>query len=603
MNYDPFVLPFSIGMVLLFAMLIYRYFSWLIRFKKTDKIKILKGIFSFKLFKAIKEVFFESLLHRKVFKVNPVLGYMHMSIAFGWFLLIIGGTIESKIHSHRAFSMPYEPIFFKFFNHNISSFPWANEFQFIMDFLLLFVLAGITLAFTKRMYKKLFGMCSTTVYKPFDKLALYTLWFIFPLRYLAESFTAGTFQNGGFLTNNSGQFFASFLPIEILSYPIWWAYSLSLGLFFISLPFSRYMHIPTEIVLIFLKNFGISSEKRLSIFSEIEINACPRCGICIGKCKLSKTIGVTQTQAVYFLQSIRNKESQETPTFDCLLCGRCMEVCPVGIDINNIRIGERAKYFKVSGNTLDYVIPAKAKTSEVAYFAGCMSHLTPSIPRAMEKNFNEAGVDYSFIDKDGSICCGRPSMVAGDFSKAEELTTKNKLLIADSKAKLLVTSCPICYRIFKEDYNLDIEVLHHTQYLLRLVESGKITLNKEEISAVYHDPCELGRGSGIYKEPRELLSMALELQNLDYEKNKTLCCGGSLGSLVLGQENRNQITSHEISHLTESNPELLVTSCPLCKKTFQGKTGIVVKDIAEVISENQKRVRLSLKSEAVSAGE
>jgi Fe-S oxidoreductase len=601
MNYDPFVLPFSIGMVLLFAMLFYRYFSWIFRFERSDRKKVAKGIFSIKLFKAIKETFLESLLHRKVFKINPLLGYMHMSIAFGWFLLIVGGTVESKIHSHQAFNMPYEPIFFKFFNHDISMYAWANEFKFIMDFLLLFVLIGITLALTKRINSILFGMKKTTVYKPFDKLALYTLWFIFPLRYLAESFTAGTYHNGGFLTNNSGQFFAYFLPVEMLSYPTWWAYSLVLGLFFISLPFSRYMHIPTEIVLIFCRNFGIVSKKELSAFSEIEINSCPRCGICISKCKLSKTIGVTHTQAIYFLQSLRNKESEEIPTFDCLLCGRCMEVCPVGIDINNIRIAQRRTYFPVNGHSLGYLIPQPTIDCEVAYFAGCMSHLTPGITRSMESIFKEAGIRYSFIDKEGSICCGRPSMITGDFSRAEELIEKNKSLILSSKAKTLVTSCPICYKIFNEEYDLGIEVLHHSEYLLRLAESGKISMQKEDITAIYHDPCELGRGSGIYEKPRKVLSKALNLQNPNYDKNKTLCCGGSLGSLILGQESRNLITAHELSHLCESKPDMIVTSCPLCKKTFQGKTGIPVKDIAEVVAANQKKAKVTNNSKAIPA--
>ena len=582
MSYDPFVIPFSAGAIILFIILIYKYTYWIITLSKADTFKLLKGLFSIKFFKAIKEIVLESLFHRRIFKINPVLGYMHMSFALGWLLLILGGTLENKIHSHKPFNAPYEPIFFKFFNHDINAYPWANEFKFVMDFLLLFVLSGVILALIKRIYSRLFGMKKTTRLKLGDWFAMMSLWFIFPLRFLAESFTAGMYDNGGFLTGNAGRFFASFIPLQDVSYIAWWAYSIALGTFFVALPFSRYMHIFTEVVLIFLRNFGIKNCKVYNSFSAIEVNACSRCGICIDKCQLLTSSRITDTQGVYFLQSIRNNEIKEEKAFDCLLCGRCQEYCPVGINLNNIRISRRFE-FATGNQNYDYISTQVEKTAPVIYFAGCMTHLTPSIKIAMESILKTAGIDYLFLDKNGSICCGRPLVTAGEILKAHKLIEKNTQLIKDSEAKTLVTSCPICLKVFKEDYKLPIEVLHHSQYLLRLINEGKIRVHHSKETAVYHDPCELGRGNNIYKEPRELLNKVVNLQSVSQEAELGLCCGNSLGGVQLNAVQRDLIRIDALNVLQKNNPNYIATACPLCKKTFVKSAETDVKDIAEII--------------------
>ena len=87
--YDNFVLPFTIGLAALLVYLIVRYYKWIRSFPRVDQLKIRRGLFSRQTARSVKEVFMESLLHHKIFRTNPVLGYMHMTFAFGWFLLII----------------------------------------------------------------------------------------------------------------------------------------------------------------------------------------------------------------------------------------------------------------------------------------------------------------------------------------------------------------------------------------------------------------------------------------------------------------------------------------------------------------------------------
>ena len=229
------------------------------------------------------------------------------------------------------------------------------------------------------------------------------------------------------------------------------------------------------------------------------------------------------------------------------------------------------------------------KTSEdwkVMYFAGCMTHLTPRIIKSVEKVFKSAGVNYIFADRDGGICCGRPLMLAGK-TDAYETISANRRMILGSGCRTLVLSCPICYKIFKDEYALDgIEVLHYTQFIKRLADDGKLNLTTDDERIVYHDPCELGRGCGVYKEPREVLAQAGTLVKAAKEGDESICCGGSLGSLTLDSRDRAKITESSVGNLLVNNPQTIVTACPLCLKTFSESVPETVKvqDFAETVS-------------------
>jgi Fe-S oxidoreductase len=567
--------------------------NWIREMDASDRKKLKEGYRSPRLFMAIREIFFESLLHRKMFRRNPLLGFMHMSFAFGWFLLILFGNMESRVYSGFWINPPYYPIFLKFFIHDKRVLPFEiftvpGFFRFSMDLILLFILSGLVLAIIKRSRSKWFGLEKTTQLQFTDKVAMTCLWLIFPLRLIAESFTAGAYgYGGGFVTQYFGNVLAFLWPLndKAVAYAFWWMYSLSLGIFFVTLPYSRYMHIPTELILILYRNFGIKPKKGSEYFSEIEVLSCPRCGVCIDICQMNTAAGIHDIQAVYFLQSIRNQQVKESTAMRCLVCGRCQEVCPVEIHADYQRIVQREFFQKPLVQDYSYLEQETTSKAEVIYFAGCMSHLTPTIPKAIQKILDVAGVDYLFLDEERSVCCGRPMMLAGKSGQAKDLVEHNKIKIRNSGAHTLVTSCPICFRVFREEYQLEIRILHHTQYLLELVKTGKIPLQAYFRKVAYHDPCDLGRGSSVYNDPRELLRKVADPVKIENEGKDSLCCGGSLGLLNARTEEKNRITKDALANYLQGDPEILVTACPLCKKTLEKFSPVEVVDIAELVME------------------
>lgn len=650
-GYSNFVIPFVVGISFMLIWLTVGLIRLLAKIPADDRRRFWKSLITPKIaLKNIKDLFCDCLFHTKIWKRKPLLGYMHSSIAFGWFMLIVLGHIEVALFvpKHLAWTDGglFYPIFYRFF-------VWINPghvtlrgwfFFFLMDFFLLYVLTGVGMAIFKRFRSIVLGMRHTTKPSLADRVALYSLWMIFPLRLLAESFTADL-SGGSFLTVPVNHLWHWIFGDKLFFMPVWWAYSICLGLFFAAMPFSRYMHILTEVLWILLRNAGIQPRHPRKGVAEAEIYACSSCGLCLDACPMNVQKKNLKYSSVYFIRFLRrhNEKKINAIADKCLMCDKCHALCPVGVDAPALRRAQRATV----NNSLPYdysylmegslgsnsssvstCVAANAcsitagsvastrtatahasltdpspsltepvevttniqKTSEdwkVMYFAGCMTHLTPRIIKSVEKVFKSAGVNYIFADRDGGICCGRPLMLAGKTNAAYETISANRKMILGSGCRTLVLSCPICYKIFKDEYALDgIEVLHYTQFIKRLVDEGKLKLTAGDERIVYHDPCELGRGCGVYKEPREVLAQAGTLVKATKEGDESICCGGSLGSLTLDTRDRAKITESSVANLMANNPQTIVTACPLCLKTFSESVPETVKvqDFAETVS-------------------
>ena len=584
MNYHPFILPFGIGAISLFGMLFFLFTKWVLSLSKNQKAILKRNIFSFRILKAVWEAIRECLFHRNIFKTNPILGYMHFSLACGWLLLIVVGKIETTFYSGTFWDEAWLAIFFRYFENPEVTFTGKYAFNFVMDLLLLFVLSGLFIAVVKRFYSKITGMKRTTKHSWYDRITLISLWCIFPLRLTAESISAGIKHNGGFLTQSLGDALSVF-PLESLELPFWWGYSFALCFFFIGMPFTRYMHIFTEVLLICLRKWGITEERTHTGYTDIELNACSRCGICIDVCPIHSELDINTIQSVYFIRDARYKKLTDDTANNCLMCNRCVTACPVGIESTKIREIYRKKNNVEAKQYYGYISEKHTDAQpKIIYFAGCMSHLTPNTIESMKKIFEAAKQSYWFMDEDKSICCGRPLLQQGYQEQAAELQQKNTELIRQSGAKRLVTSCAICYQSFKKEYDLDIEILHHTEYIHELMQKGLLQLNKSEIKAVYHDPCELGRGCGIYDIPRKVIETVAHLSAAKQEKEKSICCGYNLGNTTLELDQQMKIRNAALENMVAENPDVIVTACPLCKHAFSHGTKQNVEDISELVA-------------------
>ncbi|HLW07626.1 MAG TPA: (Fe-S)-binding protein [Marinilabiliaceae bacterium] len=588
-HFHPFVVPFAIGFYLMGVILIIRFSLWIKGLPAQNKRVLIKNIFSKKIFSACGEIFRESLIHLKIYRTHPVLGFMHMSLAFGWFLLIVGGKLETWYYTGNFLNPIWYGLFFRFFEpvtHDFFMNVWMITF---MDFSLLLILTGVALAWVKRIRKRVVGMKNTTKHSRVNRTALFFLWMIFPLRLLAESTTSALQGGGGFLTSSVGQVISVMGVNQSLELSLWWGYSISLGMFFLMLPFSRYLHIPAEMVLIFLRHLNVKEAKGWHPNKGVqafEVHSCSSCGICLDVCPAVDEFS-SRFQATYFVRQVRAGVGYQSLSDSCLHCGSCTEACPVGVDVESLRLSARGEIHQKAEFRHSYLpkpLSLWRESTEVVLFTGCMGRVNPKTTHAFKSLLHQAETPFIHIDEYESVCCGRPMMLAGLEDKVQQMIEYNEDLIEGCNGKVLVTTCPICYKIFKNNYQLKIPVMHHTEYIGWMMQKGKLKMEKSDLKYTYHDPCDLGRGSGIYEAPRKVLCEAGSLLPLKKERNKALCCGNNLGSFTLPEETRQSITKKTLKVLSEGEPDYIVTSCPMCKQTLQRQSVIPVFDIAEVIA-------------------
>lgn len=570
--FHPFVLPFVLGMAFVLTYCVVGLLRVIGQLPKDDRKKFWRSLVTPKTAWAnIRDIVGDCLFHVKIWKRNPVLGYMHTAIAFGWFMIIVIGHIMLfKLKPlegvdvegfPRMFTNFYYPIFFKYFAEE------TPVFAFLMDFFLLMIISGILIAVVKKIHSKIVGVKRIMHFGFADNMIRFALWTIFPFRLIAEK------------TN-------------IMAF--WWLYSIDLFVFMFMLPFTRYMHIPTEALFILLRHAGLKPREPRKGYALAQIYSCPSCGLCIDACPMSVNDKNSGNTSAYFMKRLRNGDKEESQRIaeTCMQCGKCVAVCPVSIESCDIKMSQReAVPYAINSDHsyLDAYESNETSNASVLYFAGCMTQLTPKIMRAMKQIMEAAGEKYEFMDKDGGVCCGRPMMLSGKTAEAQAMMAKNTELIKKSGAKRLVLSCPICYKVFKEEYQLEgVEILHHTQYIDELIKQGKLKVDKNGTNYVYHDPCELGRAFGVYDEPREVIESIGNLRKAKSEKELSICCGGSLGSFKLTQQERDEITANSVNDLMHNNPDEIVTACPLCLKTFARKSPVAVKDIAEVVASQLK---------------
>jgi Fe-S oxidoreductase len=240
---------------------------------------------------------------------------------------------------------------------------------------------------------------------------------------------------------------------------------------------------------------------------------------------------------------------------------------------------------------------------EVLYFPDCYLSYDPRLKKvaaATANILNKAGIDYGILGTKEN-CCGESIRKTGNEEVFKTLAKENiKTFIEHGVQKILVSS-PHCYHTFKNEYPefmVNFEVVHITQYVLELINDGRLELTKDYGKKItYHDPCYLGRHNGIYDEPREALKKipGLELIEMPDSREDSLCCGGGGGRIWMETPKGERFSDLRVEQASEVGAEVLVTSCPYCITHFEDSRltledsddseGLEVKDFTEVIQE------------------
>lgn len=336
----------------------------------------------------------------------------------------------------------------------------------------------------------------------------------------------------------------------------------------------------------------------------------------------------------------------EKAAFFCTLCARCEVECPVNLGLKDLWISLRASLVtegrypkeldrlretlkngknKISVENKNQAvnewlekladIPGKdlvKKTADIVYFTGCVCQNSAEaikIPQSMIKLFQRSREDFSLMGSK-EWCCGFPLLAAGFKEDAMRFAEHNINSVNEMSPRYLIASCPTCYYMWKYVYpemaqgimnrytypvpvlarKMNFEVMHAVQYLSKLVREKKFDLKPLNKKITYHDPCYLGRNSGIYEEPREIINAipGIEFIELENSREYAKCCGGGGNLEIVNTELSEKVAQIRAKEIIKTGAEILVSACPQCESMLsraleKEKSQIKVMDITQLL--------------------
>ncbi|HID18783.1 TPA: (Fe-S)-binding protein [Candidatus Bathyarchaeota archaeon] len=331
------------------------------------------------------------------------------------------------------------------------------------------------------------------------------------------------------------------------------------------------------------------------------MQACVRCDACLTYCPLTRVLGFERSPLITVLftgfSSRWDLPMLQDLIFHSTLCGACEVVCPRQIPISQtvewvrrkfvdkcfplpLRYLELLEAVRAEGNPFKELRAKRQeayrrrhdKPSSLLFYPGCVTlYREPDLVRAFEMIMEKAGVAFQTLPKE-ETCCGSVLLKTGFEGEAERLANLNLQLFRQKNVKVIVTNCPGCHRMFKKYLNseTDFEILHVSQYFLRLLEAGKLRPKafEGEVTITYHDPCDLGRRAGIYEEPRRIIASVpnVNLVEMAYNRERAICCGAGGGVGALNRSLALKMSKLIVEQAEMVKAQILVTGCPLCKR-------------------------------------
>jgi heterodisulfide reductase subunit D len=245
---------------------------------------------------------------------------------------------------------------------------------------------------------------------------------------------------------------------------------------------------------------------------------------------------------------------------------------------------------------------AKGEPPEVLFWVGCAGSFdqrAQKITKAFAHILNRLKISFAILGKE-ELCTGDPARRAGNEFMFQMMAYQNIQVLNNYGVKRIVTACPHCFNILKNEYpelGGNYEVIHHTTYLQQLIDSGRIrikgggTFSGKRIT--YHDSCYLGRANNIYDAPRKLLeTLDAELVEMKRCRSKGLCCGAG-GAQMFKEEEKGakRINVERTEEAISTGASIVAAACPFCNtmltdgvKNAEKEDTVKVLDIAEIIA-------------------
>ncbi|MGD2147162.1 MAG: (Fe-S)-binding protein [Anaerolineae bacterium] len=341
--------------------------------------------------------------------------------------------------------------------------------------------------------------------------------------------------------------------------------------------------------------------------------SCMQCGTCSASCPTAFAMDYTPRQLWQMLQLGMEEEVLNSQTFWlCTVCKSCQVRCPRGISITDTMValkeyatrrgtnvptgmqmlGETVTTaYNISGDSnatrqiwsenlarIPLGVRPRRRLAKVVYFIGCVSSFYPrvyNIPQAVVQVLEIADVEFTTLGED-EWCCGYPLYVAGMRDRAAALVRHNVALVKRTGAQEVVFTCPSCYyawaHLYPEVTDVSgIHLRHVTEFLAELVAGDLPAMGPVPEVVTYHDPCDLGRKSGVYDAPRELLQRIpeLELREMEASRENALCCGGGGDVEVSDPTVSREVAGRRMAQVKATGARYVASACQQCKRTLQ----------------------------------
>lgn len=244
---------------------------------------------------------------------------------------------------------------------------------------------------------------------------------------------------------------------------------------------------------------------------------------------------------------------------------------------------------------------ANGESPEVLFWVGCACSFddrAKKITGAFVRILNSIGVRFAVLGTEES-CTGDPARRAGNEFLFQMLAQNNIAVMNGYGIKKIVTTCPHCFNILKNEYPAlggEYEVLHHTAFLQQMIDEGRLKVEGGAFAGkriTYHDSCYLGRANDIYEAPRNvLIQLDAQLAEMKSCKSRGLCCGAGGAQMWKEAEHGNkEINIERTEQALEVNPDIIASACPFCNtmmtdgvKMKEKEEGVKVFDVAELVA-------------------